>query len=94
MDEPTSALDVSMQKQILELLAKLQQHYNMAYLLITHDLGVVAYLAHTVLVLNQGCIVEQGEAVAVLQHPQQAYTQRLLSALPSRFLDKKDDVCG
>lgn len=91
LDEPTSALDVSMQQQILALLLDLQQHYTMTYLLITHDLGIVAHLAHRVIVLNQGRIVEQGETHAVLQHPQQLYTQKLVSALPSRWLTKKDD---
>src|SRR3990167_1757998 len=82
LDEPTSALDVSIQMQILQLLEALQKKYNISYLLITHDLGVVAYLAHDVLIMNEGRIVEQGKAASILQHPQQAYTQKLLSALP------------
>lgn len=81
-DEPTSALDVSVQAQILNLLQELQQEFNMAYLFITHNLAVVAYLADEILVMKQGQIVERGAAQQVLNAPQQAYTQELLSAVP------------
>lgn len=83
LDEPTSALDVSIQKQILELLDNLQNQHNMAYLLITHDIGVVAHLAHSVAVMYQGKIIEQGETATVLKNPQHTYTRQLLSALPT-----------
>jgi peptide/nickel transport system ATP-binding protein len=79
LDEPTSALDVSIQKQMLMLLEKLQEELGVSYLLITHDLGVVAYLAHRVGVMHQGKIVESGPTREVLSHPQTKYTQRLLS---------------
>ncbi len=80
LDEPTSALDVSIQKQILMLLEKLQTQLNLSYLLITHDLGVVAYLAHRVAVMQHGLIVEQGDTAMILQNPQHPYTQRLVGS--------------
>jgi peptide/nickel transport system ATP-binding protein len=81
LDEPTSALDVSIQKQMLELLEKLQQDLGISYLLITHDLGVVAYLAHHVGVMHQGKIVELGPTSSVLNNPQHPYTKGLLSSV-------------
>lgn len=82
LDEPTSALDVSIQKQILDLLKEIQQKKNLAYLLITHNLSVVAYMAHRIAVMYQGKIIEQGATQTVLTNPQHAYTQRLLKAVP------------
>jgi peptide/nickel transport system ATP-binding protein len=81
-DEPTSALDVSVQAEILKLLRELQRRLGLAYLFITHNLGVVEYLAHEVVVLYQGRIVEQGPVEEVLNNPQHPYTQRLLAAVP------------
>jgi peptide/nickel transport system ATP-binding protein len=81
-DEPTSALDVSVQAQILALLRKLQKEYQLGYLFITHNISVVEYIAHTVAVMYQGKIVEQGDVEQVLMHPQNAYTKELLSAVP------------
>src|SRR3990167_5459875 len=78
LDEPTSALDVSTQKQILLLLCKLQQEKNFSYLLITHNLSVVAYLAHRVAVMFQGKIIETGSTKDVLEFPTQEYTKQLL----------------
>lgn len=83
LDEPTSALDLTIQKQILDLLRKLQLKFNLSYLLITHDVNVVAYMAHRVAVMHQGTIVEQGISAAVLTTPQHKYTQELLSAVPN-----------
>ncbi len=91
LDEPTSALDVSIQKQILALLVNLQQQHQLAYLLITHDLGVVAQMAHHVMVMHQGKVVESGSAASILQSPQQAYTQQLLAAVPSIYDQGKND---
>jgi len=81
-DEPTSALDVSVQAQILNLLLQLQREFGVAYLFITHNFGVVEYLAHDIAVMKDGKIVEAGPTEAVLDRPQHSYTQALLAAVP------------
>ncbi len=81
LDEPTSALDVSIQKQVLLLLEKLQAELGISYLLITHDLGVVAYLAHRMAVMHQGRIVEMGSTATILSGSQNVYTKKLLASL-------------
>jgi peptide/nickel transport system ATP-binding protein len=81
-DEPTSALDVSVQAQILNLLKELQGQLGLSYLFITHDISVVAYLAHEVAVMYLGRIVEQGTVAEVLESPAHPYTKALLSAVP------------
>ena len=81
-DEPTTALDVTTQAQILALIRDLQQRKKTAVLFITHDFGVVAEIADRVAVMQHGAIVEQGEAAAVLQHPQHPYTRQLIAAVP------------
>ena len=82
LDEPTSALDVSVQAQILDLLTDLQKETGMAYLFITHNFGVVEYLADHVAVMDAGKVVEWGDATQVLQSPKSAVTRELLAAVP------------
>ncbi|CAN5407611.1 dipeptide ABC transporter ATP-binding protein [soil metagenome] len=80
LDEPTSSLDVSVQQQVLKLLAELQRKYGLTYLFISHDLAVIRAMAHRVLVMKDGKVVESGATDAVLSNPTQAYTKRLLAA--------------
>ena len=80
LDEPTSALDVTIQKQVLALLQRLQKERGLAYLLITHDVDVIRAMAHEVLVLKDGEVVESGPVRDVLDAPRHPYTQRLLAA--------------
>ncbi|HEY3599462.1 MAG TPA: dipeptide ABC transporter ATP-binding protein [Paraburkholderia sp.] len=80
LDEPTSALDVSIQQQVLNLLTSLQKKYQLSYLFITHDLAVMRAMAHRIVVMKSGRIVESGETLEVLQKPSHPYTQSLLGA--------------
>ncbi|SNX29338.1 microcin C transport system ATP-binding protein [Polynucleobacter meluiroseus] len=80
LDEPTSALDVSIQKQVLALLSELQKKFNLAYLIISHDLAVIRAMSHEVMVLKEGRVVEFGDTETLIRHPQQTYTQELFRA--------------
>jgi microcin C transport system ATP-binding protein len=80
LDEPTSALDVSIASQVLMLLQRLQKERALSYLLITHDVDVIRAMAHEVIVMKDGRVVEQGSVDEVLSRPQQAYTQQLVAA--------------
>ncbi|NIF24415.1 dipeptide ABC transporter ATP-binding protein [Candidatus Pantoea multigeneris] len=87
-DEPTTALDVTIQAQIIELLLELQQQENMALILITHDLALVAEAAHHIIVMYAGQVVESGKAADIFRAPRHPYTQALLRALPEFSSDK------
>ncbi|BBZ71302.1 ABC transporter ATP-binding protein [Mycobacterium paraseoulense] len=82
LDEPVSALDVSIQAGIINLLLDLQERFGLSYLFVSHDLSVVRHLAHHVVVMYAGTIVEQGESRQVFEDPQHEYTRRLLGAVP------------
>ncbi len=80
LDEPTSALDVTIQKQVLQLLQRLQRERGLSYLLITHDVDVIRAMAHSVLVMREGEIVESGSVQQIMASPQHAYTSLLVNA--------------
>ncbi len=80
LDEPTSALDMTVQVQIVELLRGLQEKYGLAYLFISHDLKVVRAMAHKVMVMQNGDVVEAGDAREVFDAPREAYTRTLMAA--------------
>jgi len=81
-DEPVSALDVSIQSQILNLLLQLRKDLSLTMIFISHDLSVVRYLADNIAVMHKGVIVEYNQAEEVFNHPQHAYTKKLLAAIP------------
>jgi len=78
LDEPTSSLDRTVQFQVIELLKRLQADYGLGYLFISHDLKVVKALCHSILVMKDGQVVEQGVASRLFEQPQHPYTQALL----------------
>ena len=81
-DESVSALDVSVQAQVLNLLQDLQDEFHLSYIFISHDLAVVKYISDQVMVMNQGEIIEIADSDEIYRHPQQPYTQKLLSSIP------------
>jgi microcin C transport system ATP-binding protein len=80
LDEPTSALDVTIQKQVLGLLQRLQRERGLSYLLITHDVEVIRAMAHQVIVMKDGAILETGAVERVLDAPEHPYTKKLVAA--------------
>ena len=92
LDEPTSALDMSVQGQIVELLRRLQAEHNLGYLFISHDLKVVRAMAHRVVVLRHGRVVEQGLSEQVFAHPREDYTRALMAAAFSLEADESGVV--
>ena len=92
LDEPTSALDMSVQGQIVDLLRRLQAEYDLGYLFISHDLKVVRAMAHRVVVLRHGLVVEEGPAEQIFAHPREDYTRALMKAAFSLEADESGVV--
>ena len=93
-DEPTTALDVTVQAQILRLLAELQRDLGLGMLLITHDLGIVARVAHRVSVMYAGEVVESAATAELFAHPKHPYTQGLLRCVPVPGKIRRDEPLG
>ena len=91
-DEPVSALDVSVQAQVLKLLAELRQRLGLSIVFITHDLRVAAQICDLVAVMKDGAVVEQGLAGEVFGNPQHPYTQALLNSIPGGDFTRKRDA--
>jgi len=89
-DEAVSSLDVSIQAQILNLLNELKAEFGFSCIFISHDLSVIRFMSDRVLIMNEGKIIEHGEADAVFMHPQEDYTKRLFSSIP-QFMRTKND---
>ena len=87
-DEPTTALDVTVQNQIITLLKEINEKQKNAMLFITHDLNLARRLCDRIVVMKDGCIVEQGEPEQIFNAPGEAYTRRLIEAVPSRMHKK------
>jgi len=85
LDESVAALDISVQAQVLNLLNDLKEQLKLSYLLISHDLNVVKYMADRILVMQKGILVEEGEADQLYLNPQKPYTQQLIAALPKGY---------
>jgi peptide/nickel transport system ATP-binding protein len=91
-DEPVSALDVTVRAQVLDLFTNLQKRYGFSCLFISHDLGVVEQIADRVVVMQDGQIIEQGDRDTIFDHPKEAYTRRLLSAIPALDMNANGGV--
>lgn len=87
-DEPVSALDLSVQAQVLNFMKKIQRDFNISYLFISHDLGVVKHMCDYIYIMYRGRIVERGTREDIYNNPQHIYTKRLIAAIPSTDVDK------
>lgn len=90
-DEPTSALDLSVQAQVLNFMKHIQQQYNIAYLFISHDLGVVKHMSENLAIMHRGRLVEIGSREDIYRHPMHIYTKRLLSAIPVVDVEHREE---
>ncbi|MFW7432362.1 ATP-binding cassette domain-containing protein [Vagococcus carniphilus] len=88
-DEPVSALDLSVQAQVLNFMKRIQEEYNLSYLFISHDLGVVKHMCDNIAIMNRGRFVEIGSREDIYTNPQHIYTKRLLSAIPKIDVDNR-----
>ncbi|MCU9614280.1 ATP-binding cassette domain-containing protein [Caldibacillus lycopersici] len=89
-DEPVSALDVSVQAQVLNFMKDIQKEFNLTYLFISHDLGIIRHMCDRIGIMYKGRIVEQGTTEDIYENPQHIYTKRLLSAIPDINPDNRD----
>ncbi|CAB1252267.1 oligopeptide ABC transporter (ATP-binding protein) [Clostridiaceae bacterium BL-3] len=92
LDEPTSSIDVFSQAQILELLERLKKKFNLTYIIISHDLSVVSYMADRIAIMYLGKIVEYGDSDTVFNHPMHPYTQALFAAIPDINMENIEDM--
>ncbi len=90
-DEPTSALDLSVQAQVLNFMKHIQQQYNIAYLFISNDLGVVKHMSENLAIMHRGRLVELGSREEIYKHPIHIYTKRLLSAIPKVDVEHREE---
>ncbi|MEY8371130.1 ATP-binding cassette domain-containing protein [Aerococcaceae bacterium 50-4] len=91
-DEPTSALDLSVQAQVLNFMKQIQSEYNLSYLFISHDLGVVEHMADEIAIMHKGRFVERGSKKEIFNNPQHIYTKRLLAAIPEMDPNKRAEI--
>lgn len=90
-DEPVSALDLSVQAQVLNFMKKIQREFNISYLFISHDLGVVRHMCDNIAIMNHGRLVEVGTKEDIYKHPVHIYTKRLLAAIPSIDVEHREE---
>ncbi|MDV7694082.1 ATP-binding cassette domain-containing protein [Pediococcus parvulus] len=90
-DEPVSALDLSVQAQVLNYMQEIQKQFNISYLFISHDLGVVRHMCDSMAIMHRGRFVELGTRDDIYNHPQHIYTKRLLAAIPDINVDQRED---
>ncbi|MFD1125337.1 ATP-binding cassette domain-containing protein [Lentilactobacillus raoultii] len=90
-DEPVSALDLSVQAQVLNFMKKIQREFDISYLSISHDLGVVRHMCNHIAIMNKGRIVEMGTREDIYQHPMHIYTKRLLAAIPETNVNHREE---